>query len=75
MQVQATLTQSGTLCNAMAVQYPSADQKSVAINARAIPTLNASATSAKSTAFNAVTGATITSQAYKSSLQSILDAL
>ena len=57
------------------MQYPTADQKSVAINARAIPTLNASATSVKSTAFNAVTGATITSHAYKTSLQSILETL
>lgn len=73
VQVQITLDSSGELCNVDAVAYPDDDRKSQSINARAVPQLDQRAVAAGSTSFNGISGATITSNAYKKSLQSALD--
>lgn len=73
VQVQITLDPSGELCNVDAVAYPDDDRKSQSINARAVPQLDQRAVAAGSTSFNGISGATITSNAYKKSLQSALD--
>ena len=73
MQVQATLATDGTICGVTTLQTPANDRKSVSINQRAVPTLNQRALAAGGTDFSGVSGATYTSNAYKSSLQAILD--
>jgi uncharacterized protein with FMN-binding domain len=73
VQVQITVT-NGTVTAVTALQTPDADQKSVQINNRALPTLKASTLTAQSATINSVSGATYTSVGYKQSLQSALDA-
>jgi uncharacterized protein with FMN-binding domain len=73
VQVEAEVAGS-TLCSVAAVAWPVGDPKSTQINAYAIPVLDERA-SAVGAAFDAVSGATYTSQGYRSSLQSILDRL
>ena len=73
MQVQAAVDADGTVCEVTALQTPANDRKSVSINQRAVPTLTQRALAAGGTDFSGVSGATITSNAYKRSLQAILD--
>jgi uncharacterized protein with FMN-binding domain len=73
VQVQITVDASGKVCAADAVAAPGNDRKSQSINARAVPQLDQKAVAAGSASFNGVSGATITSNAYKASLQSALD--
>jgi uncharacterized protein with FMN-binding domain len=73
VQVQITVV-DGKITAATALQTPNADQKSVSINARAVPTLTASTLTAQSAKVNSVSGATYTSDSYKQSLQSAIDA-
>jgi uncharacterized protein with FMN-binding domain len=73
VQVQITVA-NGTITSVTALQTPDADTKSVTINNRAVPTLNASALTAQSADINSVSGATYTSDSYKESLQSAIDA-
>jgi hypothetical protein len=74
VQVVAKVTAAGVICSAEAVEYPTLDRKSASINSSAIPMLNR--TSAEQGAeFDAVSGATYTSEAYRDSLQALLDAL
>lgn len=75
MQVEASVTADGQICTVDAIVTPSDHGKSVRINDRAVPVLNENAMAAQSTVFNGVSGATITSNAYKQSLQAILDSL
>lgn len=63
-----------TLCAVAAVQYPDGDPRSAQINARAVAILDDRASSV-GTVFDAVSGATYTSEGYRSSLQSIVDRL
>lgn len=73
--VQVVATVDGQqVCEVHAVTWPSSDGKSQAINAYAIPELDARA-SQSGTSFDYISGATYTSEAYRDSLQSILDAL
>lgn len=74
VQVRAQVTSDGTLCDVQAVAYPDDDRRSAAINARAIPYLDSQAAE-QGVQFEAVSGATYTSEAYRDSLQSILDQL
>jgi uncharacterized protein with FMN-binding domain len=71
--VQVTLTITGTRITAAGATAPSADAKSVQINNRAIPTLNAETVGAQSASIHAVSGASYTSDGYVQSLQSALD--
>ncbi len=73
MQVQATVDADGTLCAVTALQTPANDRKSQSISQRAVPTLTQRALAAGGTDFSGVSGATYTSNAYKKSLQAILD--
>jgi uncharacterized protein with FMN-binding domain len=72
VQVQVEFAPDGSVCSVQAVAYPDNDPKSARINARAIPYLDQQA-SQVGTAFDSVSGATYTSEAYRESLQSILD--
>jgi uncharacterized protein with FMN-binding domain len=72
VQVQITVT-GGTITEVTALQTPTDDRKSVAINQRATPTLASEVLSAQSAAIDTVSGATYTSDSYKVSLQSAID--
>lgn len=72
VQVAATVTDEGTICDIEALRYPDGDPRSRSINQRAIPVLEQRAL-ADGLDFDAVSGATYTSEAYRDSLQSILD--
>lgn len=73
VQVAAVVSSSGKLCDVKVLSSPDGDRKSVSINQRALPTLRTEALAANSASIQAVTGATLTSNGYKSSLQSALD--
>lgn len=73
VQVAAVFDGAGTLCDVQVLQYPDSHGKSVRINQRALPILEREVLAAQSAAIDIVTGATITSDAYAQSLQSILD--
>lgn len=73
VQVAAVFDGSGALCDIQVLQSPDSHGKSVRINQRALPILTREALAAQSADINIVTGATITSDAYAQSLQSILD--
>lgn len=72
VQVQMVFAADGTVCSVQAIAYPSNDHHSQRINAMAIPYLDQQAT-ANGVDFDAVSGATYTSEAYRQSMQSILD--
>jgi uncharacterized protein with FMN-binding domain len=72
VQVQMEFADDGSVCGVQAIAYPVNDQRSARINASAIPYLDAQATEV-GVAFDAVSGATYTSEAYRDSMQSILD--
>ncbi|HEX9259873.1 MAG TPA: FMN-binding protein [Acidimicrobiales bacterium] len=74
VQVTAALNDDGSLCNITSATGPSGDRRSISINARALPVLRMRAVAAGGTGFQAVSGATVTSTGYRSSLQAILDA-
>ena len=74
VQVAAGFAADGTLCSASAAQTPNSHRKSVQINTYAVPVLNQETMAARSAAIDVVSGATITSDAYAQSLQSLLDA-
>lgn len=69
VQVQVTVA-GGVVSSANALVYPDRDGHSQRINSYAIPTLNTDASDGQ---IHAVTGATFTSRAYATSLQSALD--
>lgn len=75
VQVEASVTADGTICSIDAIVTPDDHDKSVRINDRAVPVLNEAALAAQGVDFDGVSGATITSNAYRQSLQSILDSL
>jgi hypothetical protein len=72
VQVELVVAEDGTICSSRAVVYPNADSRSARINAWAIPELDSLAVS-EGVAFDAISGATYTSEAYRQSMQSILD--
>jgi uncharacterized protein with FMN-binding domain len=74
VQVQATFAPDGTLLDVTTLQTPYRDGKSVRINNRAVPQLNAEALSVQSANVDTVSGATYTSNDYSRSLQSAIDA-
>lgn len=73
VQVQASVDGTGYVCSAQGVVWPTADNKSVNINNQAIPLLDQWAAYQHDASFNSISGATITSKAYKQSLQAIID--
>ena len=72
VQVQMEFASDGSVCSVQAIAYPANDPHSQRLNAMAIPYLDQEA-AAVGTAFDAVSGATYTSEAYRQSMQSILD--
>lgn len=72
VRVQMELASDGTVCSVRAIAYPDSDRKSSQINARAIPILDSQAAE-QGVEFDALTGATYTSEAYRESMQSVLD--
>ncbi|MEZ5229880.1 MAG: FMN-binding protein [Acidimicrobiales bacterium] len=75
VQVQATFDPDGTLTSVTTLQTPDGDRKSVSINNRAVPKLNSEALSVQSANVDTVSGATYTSNDYRRSLQSAIDAV
>ena len=70
--VQLTI-KNGKIVSAQAVSYPQNDPHSSEISSFAIPQLNQEVLAAQGANIDAVSGATITSNAYAQSLQSALD--
>ena len=73
VQINATIA-NGEVCEVHAVVWPDSESTSAAINATAIPKLDARA-SADGVEFDNVSGATFTSDGYRTSLQRLLDSL
>jgi uncharacterized protein with FMN-binding domain len=73
VQVAATIA-NGELCEVHATAWPDGDNRSAMISQYAIPELDAMA-SQQGVAFDAISGATYTSEAYRESLQQLLDSL
>lgn len=72
VQVQITVL-NGKITKSEAIQYPSENPKDQEINAYAVPKLNAEVVSKQSGSIDAVSGATVTSNGYLTSLQSAID--
>ena len=72
VQVEALVSADGKVCDAQAIQSPGGERRSIAINSYALPILHDRAVQSGAT-FDAVTGATVTSDGYRASLQAILD--
>ena len=72
VQLKVTVS-NGKITKIEALQVPQNDRKSAEINAYAVPQLQASALQAQSANIDTVSGATFTSDSYKSALQSALD--
>ena len=72
VQVAATVV-NGKVCAVRTIQTPDGDRKSVMINARAVPVLEKQVIAAGDASFDGVSGATVTSEGYRRSLQAILD--
>lgn len=64
----------GEITDVTALQTPDHHRRSVAINDRAVPILNRETLAAQSAQIDMVSGATVTSRAYRRSLQAALDA-
>jgi uncharacterized protein with FMN-binding domain len=73
VQVQITL-RGGHIVAANAIEYPSSGSRDQEINSQAIPQLNDETVQADSAQIDTVSGATYTSDGYRRSLQSALDA-
>jgi uncharacterized protein with FMN-binding domain len=73
MQVQVVIS-GGAITDVQTLQFPSNDRKSVQINEQAIPILLAEVLDIQSADITNISRATYTSQSYKQSLQSALDA-
>ena len=69
------MSADGTICDVEVLEYPSEDRKSLSINQQALPTLIEATLSAQSADVDTVSGATYTSNAYRQSLQAILDSV
>jgi uncharacterized protein with FMN-binding domain len=72
VQLKVTVS-NGKVTKIEALQVPQNDRKSAEINAYAEPALQASALQAQSANIDTVSGATYTSDSYKTALQSALD--
>ncbi|MDM7853531.1 FMN-binding protein [Cellulomonas alba] len=72
VQVEITVS-GGTITAARAVQYPHGNGRDEQINGYALPILEQEVVSAQSDKIDAVSGATVTSDGYISSLQSAID--
>jgi uncharacterized protein with FMN-binding domain len=72
--VQVAITvQGGTMTDVQVVQYPNGNGRDQEINAQALPILVSETLSAQNANIDMVSGATVTSDGYLTSLQSALD--
>jgi uncharacterized protein with FMN-binding domain len=67
--VQVTITVRGRKVTAISATAPTERPRSAVINGRAVPALRSEALRAQSARINSVSGATLTSRAFDSSLQ------
>jgi uncharacterized protein with FMN-binding domain len=74
VQVEATFSPDGALIDVAALRTPNNRSYSVQLNNYAVPRLTAEALSAQTARVDTVTGATYTSNDYRKSLQSAIDA-
>lgn len=74
VQVEATFATDGTLTSVEALQTPGGRGKSIEINDYAVPRLDADAVDLQSARVHTISGATYTSDSYRGSLQSAIDA-
>ncbi|GAB1640916.1 FMN-binding protein [Krasilnikovia sp. MM14-A1259] len=73
--IQVTVTVSGGKITDIAVPtYPNGNHRDAEINAYALPALREATLNAQSADIDSISGATVTSDGYKQSLQSALDA-
>lgn len=72
VQVQLTVS-GGKITAARALRTPDGNGRDWRINAYAVPILNQEAVAAQSSRIDGVTGATVTSEGYVTSLQSAID--
>ena len=63
----------GKITNVSTLQVPSGNSRDQQINARAVPILNREAVAAQSARIDTVSGATVTSDGYRNSLQAAID--
>jgi uncharacterized protein with FMN-binding domain len=73
VQVRVTIT-GGKITDVQALQYPNGNNRDAEINSYALPQLHDQAIAAQSARIDGVSGATVTTDGYTSSLQSALDA-
>jgi uncharacterized protein with FMN-binding domain len=73
VQVEAVVSTNGQICDVDAIQSPDDHRRSVQINQNALPILHTQVMSAQSADIDGVSGATVTTRGYQSSLQAILD--
>lgn len=71
-QVSAVVD-AGVICSATAVRYPDGDSRSARISEGAIRIIDVEVAETGDASFDAVSGATVTSEGYRDSLQAILD--
>jgi uncharacterized protein with FMN-binding domain len=74
VQVRATIS-GGRLTDVTALQYPQGNQRDAEINSYALPALHDAVIAAQSAHVDAISGATVTSDGYLTSLQAALDTL
>ena len=74
VQVEVTFAADGSIAEVTTLKTPYVDNKSVRINQRAVPQLNSEALTVQSADVDTVSGATYTSNDYRRSLQSAIDA-
>lgn len=72
VQVRITVT-DGRITSAEALRWPDGDRHDRMINDRAVPILNTNVVRVQSAQVDLVSGATLTSQGYRQSLQSAID--
>jgi uncharacterized protein with FMN-binding domain len=72
VQVQITV-QGGKITGSEAVQYPQNNGRDAEINGFALPILNQEVVQQQSASIDTVSGATVTSDGYRQSLQSAID--
>lgn len=73
VQVRVVIA-DGAIVDVVALKTPGGDHHNVEINNRAVPILRKAVLAAQSAEIDSVSGATYTSEAYRESLQSALDA-
>ena len=72
VQVRVSMA-NGRIADVQAVQYPNGNHRDEEINSSALPALHDAVLAAQSAKVDTVSGATVTSEGYISSLQSALD--